>query len=545
MTTLTVWLKKKWLPLVFLSLLILITYANSLRNDFISDDLSAIRDNPEIGQVSYFLNTPYLNTAPRLFILFLIHKFFGLYPIFYRLPNILFHLGSSWVIYYLGGLLAASLFAVHPLATEAVSWISGGPYVFATFFLLLSLAAYIKESYRASLILFLLTLLNCEKMLFFPFVLVAYEICLGKKVNGRRLFPFFLLSFIWIAYLLSQLGNRFADLNESGLVGSIFYNPLIQIPVVISAYLALIFWPQNLSFHHLEISSLVNNLTNEFPRLPLEYFLRLGAFLLFLSLIVYFFQKDKKISFWLVFFLVSLLPTLTPLSVLPVIAERYVYVGMVGVIIPSAVLIQKISALSPNKKSPLVIFTVIILALSIRTVNRNADWKNLGTFWAAIVRSSPANYQAHFHLGNAYFDQGNYQGAREEYLLALTLKPDFTDIYPNLALAYQQEGHYEEAITNYQKALAHQPDFWPAHQNLAAIYSLQGKLDLALEETKKAIALNPQNPFLFNNLGGIYLDLGDWRKAEEAFQNTLKLDPHNEYAKREIEKIQSSRLAPR
>lgn len=542
------WFKQNWKVLALLAFLVSTVYLNSLGNDFVSDDIATIKDNSEIGKISYFWRPPYFILNLRSLVLFLIYKIFGLNPAFYRLQNILFHLGSSWIIFVLISLffkspiplITASIFAVHPILTEAVSWISGGSYVNAAFFVLLSFLTYIWSAnnkrvwfYLVSVFLFFLALLFSEKLIVFPLILLLYEFSFERlKSNWPKLLPFWAISGFWTLHLFGLLGERVTALETTYYQEPGLENPLIQIPIAVTSYLKLLFWPKNLTLYHSEMS---------FSQV--EYFLRLGVFVLFLAAIVYFatakqrakrvgfFKKDRRISFWLSFFLISLLPTLTPLRISWVVAERYVYLGALGIFVIAALMIQKIGEVSKNQKISWVLLLIVLLALAARTIVRNADWKNQDALWLATAKTSPSSPQNHNNLGDLYARRGNLEKAAEEFKKAIELKPNYGDAYHNLANTYQQMGKTAEAIENFQKTLIFNPNFWQSHQNLAAIYFSQEKFDLAKQELEKAIKANLQNANLYVNLGIVYLKLNEKEKAKEEFQNALEINPNDQKAK--------------
>lgn len=524
------WFKQNWKMLTFLTILVLGVYINSLGNDFLSDDIAAIKDNPEIHKISYFWKAPYFKSSPSLLIIFLTNKFFGFKPAFYRLPNILFHLGSVWTIYLLITLFfrspiplfTASIFAVHPILTEAVTWISGSPYSNSAFFILLSFLLYLLSPYYlTSLFSFYASLVFSEKVFVFPIALSLYEFCLGNlKNNWRKLIPFWLLGGFWAFYLLGSVGTRITSLETNFYQRPTITNPLIQVPIAITSYLKLIFWPKNLTLYH-----------SEMMFTQLEYFLRLGGTILFLAAIFYFIKKDRRISFWLSFLIITLLPTLTPLSIAWVVAERYVYLGSLGIFVFVAWLIAKAGQLAKNKKVSWIILAVVLISLSIRTIVRNTDWKNQDTLWLATAKTSPSSAQNHNNLGDYYARHGNHEKAIEEFKIAIELQPNYGDAFHNLANVYHQIKKDDLAIENYQKALSFNPNLWQSHQNLAAIYFEHQDYQSAEQHLLKAVEINPDNPILYLNLGVVYLKLQDIPKAKQALQQVLRLDPQNEKAK--------------
>jgi len=242
-------------------------------------------------------------------------------------------------------------------------------------------------------------------------------------------------------------------------------------------------------------------------------------------------KKNRLIFFWLAFFIISLLPTLTPFGISWIVAERYVYLGTVGII---AITSYGLMGLINNKKTEAIgylIFIIIILSLMTRTIVRNFDWENQDTLWLAAAKTSPSSAQNHNNLGDLYGRHGDLKRSAEEFRIAIKLNPYYADAYHNLGNTYQQMGSPAAALENYQLALKYNPNLWQSYQNIAAIYFNQEKYDLAEKEIQKSIKVFPNNPQLHVNLGVIYLKMKDKKKAEESFMKALTIDPKNEQAK--------------
>jgi len=492
-----------WKIFALLALLIFVVYFNSLGNDFVSDDISSIVNFSAFGSVSSFLYSTFPFFSPIHFFRYFI-SFLGKIPFPYHLISILFHLGSTYLLFRIlikmqfkttVSFFACLLFAVHPLMTEAVAWISGIPYSQSAFFLLLSFLTYLiyketgisKKIYLISLSSFLLALLTSEKTIVFPLILFLYELTNQKNLQSLKssfkyLFPYFAISGLWAVYLLGLMGTRISTLQTVHYQKPETYNPLIQIPVAITSYLELIFWPKNLTLYHSEMS---------FSQV--EYFLRLGVFIFFLGLTIWFFKKDRRIFFWLSFFLISLLPTLTPFGISWIVAERYVYLGTIGIIVPIVVLIEYIGRKVSEPKIAYVILTILLLILGTRTILRNDDWKNQDTLWLSTAKTSPSSAQNHNNLGDYYGRQGNFEKAVEEFQTAIKLQPNYGDAYHNLGNTYQQVQKYDLALASYQKALEFNPNLWQSLVNIGIIYYKNGDKQKAQEEFQKALKIDPQN----------------------------------------------------
>jgi tetratricopeptide (TPR) repeat protein len=534
------YLKQNWKTLAFLAFLVLAVYLNSLGNDFVSDDIGAIKENPIINQINYFWTAPYFAISPRSLSIFLIHKIFGLAPFFYRLANVLSHLGVVFTAYFLTGfffappipLITAGLFAVHPILTESITWISGGPYSLYSLFLLVSFLLYLAikgngssvKFYFLSLLFFLLSLFTSEKAIVFPLILIFFEISSGKTtLVWKKLAPFLLLSFSWGAFyfLSGRIGARVSSLTTQFYQESKIYNPLIQIPIAVTSYLELIFWPKNLTLYHSEMSFTQT-----------QFVIRFMIFISFISFILISFFKNRRLFFWFSFFLISLLPTLTPFGISWIVAERYVYLGSIGIFVVIAIAIQRLGQiLTKDTKTSFLIFIPILLLFSIRTIIRNNDWKNQDTLWLATAKTSPSSPQNHNNLGDYYGRQGDFQRSIEEFKIAIQLNPRYADAYHNLANTYAQIGEVNKAIENYYKAIEFGPHLWQSHQNLAAIYFSQEKFGLVKEELEKALQINPQNPNLYVSLAVVYFKLADLPNAQNSLKTALQLDPQNRQAK--------------
>jgi len=532
------WFIKNRLSLACLSLLVIITYINSIQNNFVSDDISGILKNRQLSKIKYV----FANRFSFFYTLihYLIANIFGRSPAAFRIFNILSHLGSTLSLYFLVflisgpsiALFSSLLFAVHPILTESVTWISGGYYSYSAFLILLSFSSYILSSkkksqkyYFVSVFLYFLALSTSEKVLAFPIVLSFYEFTFGKlKTNWKKLVPFVALSGFWTFYLLKGFGTRVAILQNKFYQQPKQINNHLQLittfirqaPIAITSYLQLIFWPKNLTLYHSEMSFTIT-----------EYLFRLCFFASFLIITLYAFKKNRPLFFWLSFFIICLSPTLTPLGVSWVVAERYVYLGSAGIFVAFSFGIKKLMEIEKLRTPIIALFVLIIISLSIRTIIRNKDWQNQDTLWLATAKTSPSSPQNHNNLGDLFARHGQFKKSIAEFKKAIALKPNYGDAYHNLANIYHQTKKDNLAIQNYQKALSFNPNLWQSHQNLAAIFFRRKNYQLSLQHLLAAIKINPQNSELYTNLGLVYFKLNKKEKAQEALQKAIQLDPKN------------------
>lgn len=483
--------------LLGLAVLVFAVYLNGLHNSFVSDDIAWIPQNPQLGNWSWLLRFP--DRVAMWAVFFVAHAIGGLEPLFYRLFNVLFHTGSTLMIYLLFNqlfrdkklaILVASLFAVHPILVESVTWIAGGSQAMYACVFLVSFLLYVlsrqkeqKRFYYFSMVFFALSQLFSEKAVSLAAVFLVYELACGSlRKHWRKTVPYFVLTAAAVFVQFSKVGVRVTGLAAQNYVEPGFYNPLVQIPVAVTEYLKLVFWPKDLTLYHSELSFS-----------PGEYFIRSLVFLALVGTVIYAYRKSRYVFFWLSFFMITLAPTLTPLRIAWVVAERYVYLGTLGILAVAGLILKKLSDVKQFRLVIYPAFVLIILLLSARTVLRNNDWKNQDTLWLAAAKTSPSSPQNHNNLGDLYGRHGDLERSAEEFKKAIELQPNYADAYHNLGNTYQQMGEIEEAVKSYQKAVELNPLLWQSYQNLGAIYFYQERYDLAKECFRKTLELNPSN----------------------------------------------------
>lgn len=487
----------KYWRYLLLTTLVVVVYFNSLDNQFVSDDLADILNNPQIQSFEFI--SSHLSGAIRPILYVLTANLLGINPTAFRLINLAFHLGSVFLVFRLfqrffqtrAVLPASMLFAVHPLLSEPVVWISGGAHQQYSFFVLLTFLAYLGQRRWLSWIAFALAVQSHHVLAvaMVP-ILVSYELLLGSiSKNWTRILPFILISVVSIGITLTNLPGRMADLQTLHYQDSGIDNPLIQLPAAISSYLILFTWPQNLTIYQSELGFSIT-----------EFALRTLLTLGFLSAIIYTFFRHKQICFWLLWFLIALSPTLTPFRLNWIVAERYAYLPSIGLFALVALAIQWLYRHQRYKEALVVGLAVLILALSTRTIIRNQDWQDADTLWLAAEKTSPSSPNNHNNLGDLYGRRGEYELAIKHFQTAIELKPNYADAYHNLGNTLAEVGKTEEALASYQKALEFNPILWQSYQNIAAIYFEKKEYKLALEYMQKAAQLVPNNQEVLRNL---------------------------------------------
>ena len=201
-------------------------YANSLHNPFHYDDLHSIVDNPhvrDLGRIPSFFIDPTAFSAeadnamyrPLLLATFAINYAISGYEVYsYHLVALGLHLGCVLLLGAVARQLladqyaayfAAALFALHPINTEPINYISSRSEILASFFFLLGLYAYLRPGQRRYLwvsLAFAGGVLSKSTTVVFPLVLVAYELICYRRLPRADKGLYALLAGVASLYLI-------------------------------------------------------------------------------------------------------------------------------------------------------------------------------------------------------------------------------------------------------------------------------------------------------------------------------------------------------
>lgn len=308
---------------LFLSIICFLVYANSLNNVFISDDLPAIVNNPNITKPDWKNPSSVLNS--------LAYSLGGLNPFIHHFINIALHcLAVGLVFYFLKGfftiqasLIGASLFAVHPIHTEAVSWVSGRPYIFLALFTLVIyfLCQRDRKHYLLALLFFIYYCLSSiyQALLIGTFLVLTSAIT--KKIKFIKSIPIFIISIITIFITKREIQSRVSYVAKE--IGEIKWtNPVYNMAYSIFEHLKLMIYPARLTLYHEPAIITSRALTIEL--------IILGLIALFLPFL---FRKVRILFYALSIFVLFLGVTYSPVMIAWLVAERYIYFNLISLCI--------------------------------------------------------------------------------------------------------------------------------------------------------------------------------------------------------------------
>jgi tetratricopeptide (TPR) repeat protein len=380
---------------------------------------------------------------------------------------------GGWV-----ALAVAVLWTVHPLQTEAVTYISQRCESLMGLFYLLSLYGFLRGAQsRRALGWFSLSVAACylgvaskEVIVTAPLMVLLYD---RTFVSGSfreawarhwRLYLGLASSWLWLGYLMTGL-NRAVGY---GLGITWWGYALTQCRAVVQ-YLRLALWPH----------PLILDYGRYVPTGPLAAVAPYALILAVLATGVLFeLKRQPAIGFVGAWFFVILAPTS---SVVPVVgspmAEHRMYLPLAAVVTLAVIVAFDIGKRLFNKQQGIVLGCLaggsLVVLLTFLTIQRNRDYNSEVTIWQDTVEKRPNNPRAHYNLGAALLQTGKLQNATGHLEQALRIKPDYAGAHNDLGLALVQLGRPQEAIGHYEQSLRIKPDFAKARDALARLQASQ------------------------------------------------------------------------
>ena len=141
------------------------------------------------------------------------------------------------------------------------------------------------------------------------------------------------------------------------------------------------------------------------------------------------------------------------------------------------------------------------------------------------VRIDSGFAKAHFNLGSVLQKQGCLEQAEASYRKALRFDSSNAVIHFNLAQVLSEQGRYSEAVNCYQQGLTIQPNLAAAHVNLGAAFKAMGRMHEAEACCRKALDINPDHVEAYNNLSVLFLEQGRMAEAEVCCKKALEINP--------------------
>ncbi len=505
-----------------LFLLLVFGYSNTLFAPFLLDDKLYI--NIITANQSDRYHQLFPPRVRHFFYLSLIfnHSAGGLNPFGYHLVNISLHFLTSFVIFFISfitikrgtpwgqhagpiAFITALAFALSPVHTETVTYISGRATGLSGFFFFSSLLLFILGSfeerrvrprilfYLSALICFVISIFSKETGLILPALILLYDFCFMQKDGWANLKNRFL--FLYLPLAACSVIVIFQVTSIKGVIFSWWRQmdysyALKQVSIVIHG-LKLLLFPIGLTFDY--------DFPNAFFPHPA---MRVLLALFLVGLIIWAVKKFPKagriLTFCVLWFLITVAPTNSFLPRLDLLSERNLYMASFGVffLMASCGYLIFISLGEGFRKVAIGCLVIGLVSYATLLMDRNSAYRSNTSLWEDVVKKAPGKTRA----------------------------------WHNLSYAYLNELNFEKALGSLQGLIHSNPSkhyLADAHSKLGTIHSRQGNLQKAIAAYKEGIRVDPTLPINPLNLGGVYARQGNYVKARDAYEKAEKLFKRN------------------
>ncbi|MBM3458044.1 MAG: tetratricopeptide repeat protein [Armatimonadetes bacterium] len=542
-----------------------LVYSGSLNHPFQYDDVHSIVENPHIrslANIPRFFAEPELFSAdprnamyrPLVLVSYALNHALSGYEVWsYHLVNLGIHLGTSVLVRALvlqmGGAglqagLAGLVFALHPLASEPVNYISSRSESLCAFFLLLAFYGQGCGQRTLGAVAFAASLLAKSVGIALLPLLLLHELWFrggwpGSAALARRQGAYWLLGAGYLVVVWGAIDTAVV----SHPVRSLVVQGLTQAKAL-AYYLKLLWLPWGQSVE--PPFTLARSAASAAVWAPLLLLAHGGVLSWRLG-------QSRRPAFWLAWALLTLLPSsAVPLNVL--VNEHRLYLPLVAF---AALVGGMLAELTQTRwRWGLVAVTCCLGGYGALSWQRSQVWQSPAMLWADAAAKGAYMPRPHLYLGDCHQREGRYEEALREYALARTVYPqvlsagDALVVHNNTGAAHLALGRLNEAMDAYRQALAIDPAYPQARVSLDALVALQERAWepqahalhkrglMLLIENRPAQAAEALEASLtrqirletYRALGMAYEQLGEREKARQTYTALKTLAPESPFA---------------
>ncbi len=465
-------------------------YLPTLGAEFVYDDVGQIeiddyihnRANlPEVLSLGVLSRDVLDNNRPVMLLSLMVDSmFWGRNPLGYHLTNLLLHAACSVLLLLLllrifgrlsesqdgkgspliGALVGALIFAVHPANSEAVCVASFREDLLVAFFALvaLSLAERFPARRRSVTILLaagcvlsmLAAVASKESGAVVPLLLLAYWLILRRREQRRA---WAVLIGAGVVVTVAFLAARFALepehskilMSKPGHIGGSFAAMLKIQPRIWVFQFSQILWPgrfcgeqQLWTIKHLGLTFTIVSLA------------AVAAITVWLG------RRNPGVWLGAAFYWLALMPVSNIIPIYWAIADRYLYFPMVGFCLAVGAVVLRLLKFPSSRRSAaaVLVATVIVCgALGVITVRQTFVWQSDKSFCTDIIARNPRSYSAYNNLGFIWFDEGEFDRARDSFRRACELAPGWAEPWAGMAITYEAMGRGDLAERALREAI--------------------------------------------------------------------------------------------
>ncbi len=454
---------RHFLPVVFLACATFLAYSSALNGTWALDDAA-------IGRFTSIENALNLHLGYRkiAYLSFLANRWIDpVSPVNFRVTNILIHVCNALLVYIIAlktlglpvwkekygeyrfsvSLLAATIFALHPININAVSYIVQRMASLSAMFTLLSLLSYIVARtsssstrsfalYGAALLFVVCGIFSKENAIMAIPLIGLYDVVFFFGVQRRKHLLNMVLGLV-LGLIALAASSVFLHFDKVLLdIGAVLIHPFRQIPElgwtatdvywtpaehvltefrVIGRYLFLLFFPlpRFLVFDWWDFPLSTGIFS------PVTTLISLLVILSLISLAVVKMRKLPFLSFGILWYFIALSMESFVALGSDLYFEHRNYLPLAGLAFGVTAQAVVMTAGEPKRKTVWAIACVLALVLGGLTFQRNLVWKDSVTLWTDTIHKTGRNLRAMVALGNSYLRLSDVASAKEYYRQAM------------------------------------------------------------------------------------------------------------------------------
>lgn len=516
--------KHQFLFVLLLSLTVsFVLFGNTIKNDFVFDDNAVVKNRGDLKDIANIFNlfvSPYHQNMPQtgLYRPFtmatyaLNHAIFGTEPKNFHAANIMIHAINSFLVFWFArqflksdklAYLSFILFLVHPIHTEAISWIVGRAELLAFMWGMIAVYFYTKGDRLLSSLAFLLALWSKESAIVILPILVYLDFNFKGTLFFKSIFKSIYLLAPMVAYFILRflaLGEHFfgdatTTIVENQIKFLDFGARIATSLKVLFIYLAKFLWPIHLSADYSYRT--IENVSNVFA--SFESVIGLVALMGAVYIVLSRRTRATAIGFGAALFLIPyLMISNLVFSVGTIMGERLMYLPSLGFVVLIACLFNYLLSFG-NKNLSYVGYTVLIFLIgfwSIRTVIRNQDWRDAKTLFYAALKEAPNSLVTRTAIAGINIRENKWSEAKKDLKIAEDIYPDNSHLQNLLGVVAANDGELKEAEERYKRSIALNSEAIDSYINLGELLIKEGRFQEAAPHFLKVINFYPTAEYI-------------------------------------------------
>lgn len=561
-----------------LALLAFLVYANTIPNSYNLDDFYVTEQNPVIEKgisaIPEIFTTHWINQdgvkvdyRPLVKTSFAIeYQFFGYNPQISHFINILFFILTVLLFYrFLEALLgddykyaiytASILFCLTPVNTEVVASLKNRDEMIALSACLASATAFLnwsstenKKFLLQGILFFALALFgkvsSTTFILAIPFILFVQSGTLKKAIQSGLFLG--IVSGLYATGTYLMLGNLFREGYYLETPLKFEHSIVLRIGTGLNGllfYLSKMLFPYRFGYYYGY---------NQIELIPFWHWKAILSLMLYSGIftggILAWFRKDKLLTLGIGMFLIQIaFFSNFVLDYFGLVGDRSMFVPFTGfslilawiLIYISNKLLKTEGRMGGLPKGLTILIILIGTLYGIRTISRNADWKDKLTLFRADIGHLENSAKAQFILAKTLRDETkrkdvSYSPIEIQAILSESEQhyKRATEIYPKYAAAWEGLGMIHaidrnmitDAIHDFRLSLTYDSSAWKSAFNLGLCYANQSKIDSAGIYYEQTLKINPEHQRSMLELVNIYFAKKEYKKCEEMNDRIHKLD---------------------